>query len=120
MPIDRKRYEPITGNPRRKTKHSAPNKDVTEAPEGEEVPGPASPGGGHAGPSGTPTGPARPPSDPERAPTDAHQTPSGRTRRVKVTPQDWAELEAIAERLGGLPYAKVYNMAFQALQEKLG
>jgi len=38
---------------------------------------------------------------------------------VKVTPQDWAELEAVADQLGGLPYAKVYNMAFQALREKL-
>jgi len=48
-----------------------------------------------------------------------YRTSDGRTRRVKVTPRDWAKLAAMAERLGGLPYAKVYNMAFQALREKL-
>jgi len=39
---------------------------------------------------------------------------------VKVTPRDWAQLEAMADRLGGLPCAKVYNVAFEALREKLG
>lgn len=39
---------------------------------------------------------------------------------MKVTPRDWAQLEAMADRLGGLPYAKVYNVGFEALREKLG
>lgn len=120
MPIDRKRYEPITGNPRRKTKQSAPNTGATEGPGDEEAPGPAGPGGAQAGTGGDPDGPTRAPSDPGGTAAEAYQTPSGRKRRVKVTPRDWAELEAVAERLGGLPYAKVYNMAFQALREKLG
>jgi len=43
----------------------------------------------------------------------------GRAKRVSVTPRDLGELEAVAAELG-LPLSKVYNMAFQALREKLG
>lgn len=44
---------------------------------------------------------------------------SGRSSRISVTPRDPGRLEELAEELG-LPKSKVYNMAFQALLEKLG
>lgn len=71
-------YEPITGNPRRRTRSE-------EEPSGERAP---SKGG------------------------------SSRKARVSVTPRDPDRLEAVAEELG-LPKSKVYNVAFQALLEKL-
>jgi sugar-specific transcriptional regulator TrmB len=36
-----------------------------------------------------------------------------------VTPQEWSTVKALSEELG-LPYSKIYNMAFNALLEKLG
>ncbi|MCS4187847.1 hypothetical protein [Salinibacter ruber] len=44
----------------------------------------------------------------------------GRKTRISVTPQDPEQLEEVANKLGGLPKSKVYNMGFQALLEKLG
>lgn len=41
-----------------------------------------------------------------------------RKRRVQVTPRDWEKLETTAATLG-LPYAKVYNLAFRMLVEKI-
>lgn len=124
MPIDRKRYEPITGNPRRRTKkEEEANTDVGDTGgRNEESLGPSGPSGAHAGTRGDQEGPKGDPQGTEGSTADpgAHRASQGRTRRVKVTPRDWAELEAMADRLGGLPYAKVYNVAFEALRGKMG
>jgi hypothetical protein len=124
MSIDRGDYEPIQGNPRRKTKSETPE-ETEETTEGS----PSGPSGDHAdggqaeGPNGDPVGttgshsPAPNASEPEDEGT--YKTPQGRTKRVKVTPQDWKALKEAAERLGGLPHSKVYNRAFQELRKRL-
>lgn len=40
-------------------------------------------------------------------------------KRVYVTPRDFEQVDELAKELG-IPRSKVYNMAFQALLEKLG
>lgn len=57
--------------------------------------------------------------DPSSTDTSGKSSSSGRSARISVTPQDPGRLEELAEELG-LPKSKVYNMAFQALLEKLG
>lgn len=75
------RYQPITGNPRRKTKATR--------------------------------------SDGRRRAETERSSNRKRKPRVSVTPRDPNLLEEVACELG-LPKSKVYNMAFQALLEKIG
>ena len=133
MSIDRDSYEPIDGNPRRDSKGD--NGDPTGPDEDT-----SSPDGDPAGPSGAPSGPERdsssagspsgPNGDPEEthSPTDG-QAPGkesngsrpktgGRTRRVKVTPNDWDDLERLSDHFG-VGYAKVYRIAFRRLLRDL-
>lgn len=55
----------------------------------------------------------------ESTPQASSTSKDSRKKRVNVTPTDWDQLEAMAEKLG-LPYSKVYNMAFSLLQDKFG
>ena len=92
MSNDKQRnYTPITGNPRRRTRNEKENPTSTNSPTRT---------------SSSETNPKK-----SRA--------RERKRRVQVTPRDWKKVEAISEELG-LPYSKVYNMAFSTLLEKLG
>jgi hypothetical protein len=58
------------------------------------------------------------PSDTDESSDADSSSGSPRTRRVSVTPRDWDQVEALADDLG-LPYSKLYNLAFSALLEKL-
>lgn len=56
-------------------------------------------------------------SDEERSRTDGGGDSD--RKRVYVTPRDFEQVDELAKELG-IPRSKVYNMAFQALLEKLG